>query len=72
MCAYVQKNYNIDILRMKVDFHKDEFDQIWMMQANNILVRHHRMVPSETGHMLADYVLSEMVKYKLEEEQRKR
>ena len=54
---------------MRVDFHKDEFDQIWLLQVDNILIRHHRVVPSEQGHMLADYVLGEMKKYKAEQDE---
>ena len=39
MCFYVQKIYNIEILRMKCEFLKDENNSIWLTYASNISTR---------------------------------
>ena len=39
LAFYVQKVHDHDILRMDLDFFKDENDDIWLFHANNIIVK---------------------------------
>jgi hypothetical protein len=39
MCFYVQKLYNIEILKMKCEFMKDENNSIWFTYASKISTR---------------------------------
>ena len=43
LAFYVQTVYNYDILRMDLDFFKDENDEIWMFHANNIVVKNNEL-----------------------------
>ena len=36
---YVQKVHHHDILRMDLDFFKDENEEIWLFHVNNIIVK---------------------------------
>jgi hypothetical protein len=39
MCYYLQKLYNIEILKMKCEFLKDDNDSIWFTYAQDIVTR---------------------------------
>ena len=56
---------------MKVDFNRDEFGEIWLMNVDNLFVRKSRHVPSDNGTQLADYVLLQMEQLKKHEEKKR-
>jgi hypothetical protein len=39
ICYYLQKLYNIEILKMKCEFLKDDNDSIWFTYAQDIVTR---------------------------------
>ena len=56
---------------MKVDFNQDEFGEIWLMQAQDIVVRKSRSVPTDKGAKVADYVLGKVREIEREEMRKK-
>lgn len=57
---YLQHAHSLDLIKMKVEFNQDEFDEIWLMNVRDLCVRKTRYVPSDSGSQLADYVLQRM------------
>ena len=45
---------------MKVDFYQDDFNDIWLMQCDKVMLRKGRAVPTDKGTQIADYVLKKM------------
>ena len=58
-------------MKMKVEFHQDEFGEIWLLNVKDLFVRKARYVPSDNGTQLADYVLQRMEEIKKQEEKEK-
>ena len=54
---YLQKAHAYDLMKMQVDFHQDEFGEIWLMQVDKLVVRKTRFVPTENKAQIADFVL---------------
>lgn len=57
---YLQKIHGIDLVRMHVDFHVDEFGKIFLFQTKNLVIRQSRKVPTEDSTMLGDFILKKI------------
>ena len=69
---YLQHLHGFELLKMKVDFYRDEFGEIWLMQADNIFVRKHRPVFAGKGTKVADFVLTYMNELQKAEEKKRK
>ena len=50
----------MDLMSLKVDFYRDKFNRIWLLQTDKLVVRTKRTVPSQGSHLLADVVIRKM------------
>ena len=57
---FLKKVYGIDLMRMNVDFHIDEFGKMWFFSAKNIYLRKQVELPTNQSSMLGQFVLKEM------------
>ena len=55
-------------MKMKIDFNKDEFGEIWLMNVDKLIVRQSRRVPNDNGTQLADYILNTMYQIQAKEQ----
>ena len=56
-------------MSVRVDFCMDEFNKIWLMQADKLFIRRKRKVPIEGNTLLADYIIRTMRRIEMTEQQ---
>lgn len=57
---YLQKLHKLDLVRMKVDFHVDEWGKVYLFGVTDLLVRKDRHVPTENDGLLAEYIFKKI------------
>ena len=54
-------------MSVKVDFYRDAFNRIWLLQTGKLITRSRRVVPSEGSHLLSDFILKKMKEVEMKE-----
>lgn len=59
---YLQQVHGLDLVRMRVDFQRDEFGKIHLFGVDELLIRQGRFVPrkDDNNMMLADFIMKEI------------
>ena len=54
--------YQIDMMKIRVNFYLDEFQKFWLLETEKLFIRKRRRVPTEGSALLAEFVLRKMDK----------